>query len=91
MFLSYCNTCIFVSNGLKKYFYFRKVKVTYTDISHLKSMTSSPISYLVSTPKKMKTTHLGEVPIASGLSTHMRVHCMKHDNIYCNILFMFYI
>lgn len=67
------------------------MKATDTDISHLKSLTSSPISYLVSKPKKMKTTHLGEVPIASGLSSHVRVRCMKHDNIYCNILFMFYI
>lgn len=50
------------------------MKVTETDISHLKSLTSLPISYLVSNPKKKKTTHLGEVPIASGLSTHVCVH-----------------
>lgn len=76
---------------LKKYFYFRKVNVTDKDISHSKSLTASPISYLVSKPKEMKTTHIGEVTIASELSTHLRVHCMKHDVIYCNIVFMFYI
>lgn len=65
------------------------MKVTDKDISHSKSLTASPINYLVSKPKAMKTTHLGEVTIASGLSTHLRVHCMKHDVIYCNIVLSF--
>ncbi|KAK3084419.1 hypothetical protein FSP39_013253 [Pinctada imbricata] len=49
-----------------------KIKVERSDINHLKSLTGVPISYLVATPDEMIDNHVGSVPIASGLSTHVR-------------------
>ncbi|KAJ8307339.1 hypothetical protein KUTeg_015423 [Tegillarca granosa] len=49
----------------------RKLRVTSSDIEYLKSLKDLPISYLVSSQNiSTVITHVGTVPVASGLSTH---------------------
>lgn len=54
--------------------HFRKLRVTSSDIEYLKSLKDLPISYLVSSQNiSTVITHVGTVPVASGLSTHVNI------------------
>jgi hypothetical protein len=42
-------------------------------LNQLKALKGLPISYLLKNPKKKKVTHLGEVELGGGLSTHENI------------------
>ncbi|XP_061171725.1 uncharacterized protein LOC133181207 [Saccostrea echinata] len=72
----------------------RKFYVNGEDVDHLKALKGLPISYLVSNPMKKKVTHLGEVGIGSGLSTHASFyepHVQKTVDAKCRDLKLPYI
>ncbi|XP_061672472.1 syntaxin-binding protein 1b isoform X4 [Syngnathoides biaculeatus] len=47
----------------------RNIKVHKKDIDHLKSLEECSMAYVVSSPRLTLNTHLGTVPVASGLAT----------------------
>ncbi|XP_069138391.1 uncharacterized protein [Argopecten irradians] len=56
----------------------RKIKVEEKDIEHLKSLMNFPISYVAVKPTRIVDTHLGQVGVGSGLSTHAKFYEAKH-------------
>lgn len=50
---------------------YRNVRVEPSDLEKLRKLKDLPISYLVNTPSKNIQTHVGMVPVGSGLSTHV--------------------
>ncbi|XP_071118722.1 uncharacterized protein [Haliotis cracherodii] len=50
----------------------RNVRVEEADVEHLQGLKHLPIGYLVCNPSKTVHTHVGPVPVGSGLSTHAK-------------------